>query len=161
MRMTEHNHSDICSKCGAYCCTIAGSLATKLEVDRVIAAGYPNKFIEITENCFVTDFGRDLACPYLKESACEIYPLRPLLCRQYPIFSIDGEEYYLMHCPLTQYLSKDDFVQCIKAALEIPEELFSCAQRFMAPFGSKINERMHKFRMERIELEKEHLDSGI
>jgi Fe-S-cluster containining protein len=95
----------------------------------------------------------NLICPYLKESTCEIYPVRPLLCRKYPIFSIDGEEHYLVHCPLTQYLSKDDFAQCVEAALEVPEELFVTAQRFMAPFGSRSDERMHKFKMERIELE--------
>ena len=151
--MTERNHSDICKSCGGYCCTQGGSIATKLEVERVIEAGYPNKFIEITENCYIADFGDDLICPYLKESKCEIYPVRPLLCRKYPIFSTDGEEHYLVHCPLTQYLSKDDLAQCIKAALEVPEELFTSVQRFMAPFGSRIDERMKKFKMERIELE--------
>ncbi|MHA1135410.1 MAG: YkgJ family cysteine cluster protein [Candidatus Thorarchaeota archaeon] len=151
--MTERNHSDICKSCGGYCCTQGGSIATKLEVERVIEAGYPNKFIEITENCYIADFGEDLICPYLKESKCEIYPVRPLLCRKYPIFSTDGEEHYLVHCPLTQYLSKDDLAQCIKAALEVPEELFTSVQRFMAPFGSRIDERMKKFKMERIELE--------
>ena len=150
--MTEHNHSDICRKCDGYCCKLGGVLATKSEVDRVIEAGYPNKFIEITENCYVTDFGENLICPYLNGPICEIYPVRPLLCRKYPIFSTDGEEYYLVHCPLTQYLSKDDLVHCIEAALEVPDELFSCAQRFMAPFGSGIDERMHKFKMERIEI---------
>ncbi len=151
--MTDFDYSKICKECGGYCCTIGGSLATRNEVDGVIEAGYPNKFIEITENCYVTDFGEDLVCPYLKESACEIYPVRPLLCRKYPILSTDGEEHFLVHCPLTQYLSKDGFAQCIKAALEVSEELFTCAQRFMAPFGSRIDERMHKFKMERIELE--------
>ena len=152
--MVEHIHSDICRKCGGYCCTLGGVLATKLEVDRVIEVGYPDKFIEITENCYIADFGENLACPYLKDSACTIYPVRPLLCQKYPIFSTDGEEYYLVHCPLTQYLSKDDLAQCIKVALEVPQELYSCAQRFMAPFGSSIDERMHKFKMERIELER-------
>ena len=151
--MTEHNHSDICKRCGGYCCTQGGSVATKLEVDRVIEAGYPNKFIEITENCYVTDFGEDLICPYLKKSTCEIYPVRPLLCRKYPIFSTDGEEHYLVHCPLTQYLSKDDLALCIEAALQVPEALFTSVQRFMAPFDSRIDERMRKFKMERIELE--------
>jgi hypothetical protein len=54
---------------------------------------------------------------------------------------------------LTQYLSKDDIAQCIKAALEVPEYLFTCTQRFLAPFGSGIDEQMRKFRMELIELE--------
>ncbi|MFW9962354.1 MAG: hypothetical protein ACFFCX_02220 [Candidatus Sifarchaeia archaeon] len=53
---------------------------------------------------------------------------------------------------MTQYLSEDDFAQCIKAALEVPDDLFACAQRFMAPFGSRTDERMRKFKMERIEL---------
>lgn len=150
--MSEHNHSNICRECGGYCCAQGGSIATKLEVDRVIEAGYPNRFIEITENCYVTDFGDDLICPYLKDSACEIYPVRPLVCRKYPVFSADGEAHYLVHCPLTQHLSKDDIAQCIEAALEVPEELFACVQRFMAPFGSEIDERMRKFKMERIEL---------
>ena len=152
--MTERNHSDICKECGGYCCTLGGTLATKFEVDRIIEAGYPNKFIKITENCCVTDFGEDLICPYYKESSCEIYPVRPLLCRKYPIFSTDGEEHFLVHCPLTQYLSKDDLAQCIEAALEVPEELFTSIQKFMAPFGPRIDERMRKFRMERIELER-------
>ncbi|MFX1561128.1 MAG: YkgJ family cysteine cluster protein [Promethearchaeota archaeon] len=151
--MTNHNYSHICKECGGYCCTTGGPLATKLEVDCIIKAGYPNMFIEITENCYLTDFGADLVCPYLKDSACEIYPVRPLLCRKYPIFSTDGEEHYLVHCPLTQHLSKDDLAKCIEAALEVPGNLFTCAQRFMAPFSSRINERMHKFKMERIELE--------
>jgi Fe-S-cluster containining protein len=151
--MTDYDYSNICKECGGYCCTQGGSSATRKEVDRVTEAGYPNKFIEITENCYVTDFGEALICPYLKESTCEIYPVRPLLCRKYPIFSINGEEHYLVHCPLTQYLSKDDLAQCIEAALEVPEELFTSIQRFMAPFGSRIDGRMRKFRMEPIELE--------
>ena len=151
--MTERDHSDICKDCGGYCCTLGGTVATRKEVDRVIEAGYPNKFIEITENCYVSDFGKNLICPYLTDSTCEIYSVRPLLCRKYPIFSTDGEEHYLVHCPLTRHLSKDDLAQCIEAALEVPEELFSSIQRFMAPFGSSIDERMRKFKMERIELE--------
>ena len=151
--MTNHIYSKICKECGGYCCTQGGTVATKLEVDRIIEAGYPNKFIEITENCFVTDFGNDLVCPYLKESICEIYPIRPLLCRKYPIMSTNGEEHYLVHCPLTQHLSEDDLVRCIEAALEVPEDLFTSVQKFLAPFGSRIDERMRKFKMERIELE--------
>ena len=151
--MTDIRHSNVCRECGGYCCTQGGSAATKTEVDRVIKAGYPNRFIEITENFYVTDFGEDLVCPYLKASSCEIYPVRPLLCRKYPIFSTDGEEHYLVHCPLTQYLSKNDLDQCIEAALQVPEELFTSVQRFLAPFGPRIDERLHKFKMERIELE--------
>jgi len=151
--MSDHNYSHICKECGGYCCTQGGTTATKMEVDLVIAAGFPDHFIEITENCYVTDFGDDLICSYLKDSACEIYPLRPLSCKKYPIFTTDGEEHYLVHCPLTQHLSKDDIAQCIKAASEVPEELFTCIQRFMAPFGARIDQRMRKFGMERIELE--------
>ena len=151
--MTDFDYSNICKECGGYCCTQGGSDATKLEVDRIIDSGYPNKFIEITENCYVTDFGEDLVCPYLKESACEIYPVRPLICRKYPIFSTNGEEHYLAHCPLTQHLSKDNLAQCIEAALDVPEELFTSVQKFMAPFGSRIDQRMRRFKMERIELE--------
>ncbi len=132
---------------------MGGALATKSEVDRVVQAGYSNKFIEITENCYITDFEKDLSCSYLKDSVCEIYPVRPLLCQKYPIFSTDGEEHYLVHCPLTQYLSKDDIDQCLATASAVPEELFTSVQRFMAPFGAKIDERMRKFKMERIELE--------
>lgn len=151
--MEHHDYSDICKKCGGYCCTLGGTLATKLEVDLVIEAGYPNKFIEITENCYITDFGESLVCPYLKDTACEIYPVRPLLCQKYPLFSTDGDEHFLVHCPLTQHLSQEDIAQCIAAALSVPEELFTSIQRFMAPFGSRIDERMRKFRMERIEIE--------
>ena len=150
--MTENNHFNICKNCGGYCCTLGGTLATKSEVDQVIEAGYPNRFIEITENCYITDFGEKLVCPYLKDSECEIYLLRPLLCQKYPIFSTDGEEHFLVHCPLTQHLSQDDIAQCIAAALAVPEELFTSVQRFMAPFGSKIDERMRKFKMKPIEL---------
>ncbi|MHA1906529.1 MAG: YkgJ family cysteine cluster protein [Candidatus Thorarchaeota archaeon] len=150
--MTERSHSDICKNCGGYCCTLSGTVATKTEVDQIIKAGHPNKFIEITENCYITDFGEDLTCPYLRNSSCEIYPVRPLLCKKYPIFSTDGEEHYLVHCPITQYLSNDDLTQCIEAALEVPEELFTSIQQFLAPFSSRIDERTRKFRMEPIEL---------
>lgn len=151
--MTERNHSDICKECGGYCCTQGGTVATRKEIDQIIEAGYPNKFVEITENCYVSDFGNDMICPYYIESTCEIYPVRPLVCKKYPILTTDGEEHFLVHCPLTPHLSKDELAQCIEAALQVPEELFSSIQRFMAPFGSRIDERMKKFRMERIELE--------
>ncbi len=150
--MSDHNYSHICKECGGYCCTQGGTCATKSEVERVIEAGYPNRFIRITEDCYVTDFGTNLTCLYLKESACEIYPVRPLTCKKYPIFSTDGEEHFLVHCPLTQYLSKDDIAQCIETALAVPEDLYTSIQSFMAPFGAKIDERMHKFKMERIDL---------
>ena len=75
-----------------------------------------------------------------------------MVCKKYPILTTDGEEHFLVHCPLTQHLSKDDLAKCIEAALEVPEELFTSIQRFMAPFSSRIDERMHKFKMERIEL---------
>ena len=151
--MTECNHYDICKDCGGYCCTHGGTVATRKEVEQVIEAGYQNKFIEITENCFVSDFGKDLICPYFKDLACEIYPVRPLVCKKYPILTTDGDEHFLVHCPLTPYLSREDLAQCIEAALQVPDELFSSIQRFMAPFGSKIDERMKKFKMEPIELE--------
>ena len=151
--MTDLDYSNICKECGGYCCTHGGTVATRKEVDRIIDTGYPNKFIEITENCYVTDFREDLICPYFRENSCEIYPLRPLVCKKYPILTTDGEEHFLVHCPLTQYLSKDNLAQCIEAALEVPEELFTSIQRFMAPFSSRIDERMKKFRMEPIELE--------
>jgi Fe-S-cluster containining protein len=151
--MTDHNHSNICKECGGYCCTHGGTVATRIEVDRIIDSGYPNKFIEITENCYVSDFGEDLICPYFRESRCEIYPLRPLVCKKYPILTTDGEEHFLVHCPLTQYLTDDDLAHCIEAALQVPDELFTSIQRFMAPFGSRIDERMKKFKMEPIELE--------
>jgi Fe-S-cluster containining protein len=151
--MSNHNYSHICKECGGYCCTQGGTSATRLEVDQIVESGYPNRFIEISSDCYITDFGDNLICPYLKEAVCEIYPVRPLLCRKYPVFSTDGEEHYLVHCPLTQYLSKDDIAQCIETALKVPEELFTCIQRFMAPFGSEIDEKLHRFKMERIELE--------
>ena len=76
-----------------------------------------------------------------------------LVCKKYPILTTDGEEHFLVYCPLTSHLSKDDLAQCIEAALQVPEELFTSIQRFMAPFSSRIDERMKKFRMEPIELE--------
>ena len=151
--MTVRDHSDICKECGGYCCTHGGTVATRTEVNRVIESGYPNKFIEITENCYVSDFGEDLVCSYYKEYSCEIYPVRPLVCKKYPILTTDGEEHFLVHCPLTPHLSKDDLAQCIDAALQVPDELFTSIQKFMAPFSSRIDERMKKYRMELIALE--------
>ena len=76
---------DICAECGSHCCKLGGVVATRNEVDAILAEGYPNYFIRLSDEVYGVEWGDDGHCPYLDQSKCSIYSVRPLGCRMFPV----------------------------------------------------------------------------
>ncbi|MFW9872594.1 MAG: YkgJ family cysteine cluster protein [Candidatus Thorarchaeota archaeon] len=146
------NIQKICRKCGGYCCSLGGTVATKIEFNEIIKTGYNNYFVRISDNCYITEWGETGICPYFKEYYCTIYEVRPMVCKKFPVFSLNSKEHYLMHCPLTSHLSEKEKEECIALATQIPDETLDRINDYLDPYGEIIEKRMNKFEMTPIDL---------
>lgn len=108
---TETNSKDICFKCEAYCCKFGGVIATKNEVDAIIARGYTNHFFLLSDDVYGIDWGDDGTCVYLEDDVCVIYPVRPLGCRMFPVVQTRSNEIILIECPVSSHLSEEELIK--------------------------------------------------
>lgn len=84
-------------KC-ALCCSFLGS--PSVTDDEITKIG-ENNITRFDSHCFVkSDLG---TCILLKNGLCSKYPSRPLGCREYPWYNIDGQLYYDAGCPGIKY----------------------------------------------------------
>ena len=151
--MAGIEHHEICKECGAYCCSFGGTVATKEELETILNAGHKNYFVGISGDCFNTIWGEYGVCPYLEDSTCTIYDIRPKVCRKFPIITFDNKKHYLVHCPLTKRLSKEEIDECIAIARTCPNELLHGASLYLEPHAKIIEDRLSEFEMEKIELD--------
>ena len=107
----EPKPEDVCFECGAHCCKLGGVVATKKEVDAIVADGHLNHFKQLAENVYGTDWGTDGDCPYLTNNKCSIYAVRPLGCRMFPVVQTISNGIILVECPLGVQLSHRDLVR--------------------------------------------------
>ncbi|MHA1935097.1 MAG: YkgJ family cysteine cluster protein [Candidatus Thorarchaeota archaeon] len=152
--MGRHEYRKICKECGGYCCSFGGTAVTKAELKLIIDAGHENHFVGVLGNCYVTFWGEEGICPYLRDSACSIYEVRPGMCMKFPILSMNNIDHHLVHCPLTEHLSEDEIQTCIEQASRCPDELFIGSNIYLEPHRAIIGERISKFRMDAIDIRK-------
>ena len=141
----------VCGECGAHCCIYGGTTATKEEFDRIINAGHENHFVKISDNVFITKWGENGVCPYLKDKACSIHPVRPTLCKAFPVLMLNENDYYLQHCPLLPHLSADEIEKGKKILKAVPTEIIKGSSKYLKPYEKILSERIGKFRLEKIE----------
>ncbi len=151
--MDSSNHYEICKECGGYCCSFGGTIATREEVDVILKAGHKNHFVGISSNCYTTIWGEYGICPYLENASCTIYDIRPKVCRKFPILTFNNKKHFLVHCPLTEHLSKEEIEECISIARTCPTELMQGANLYLEPHSKIIDDRINEFEMEEIQLE--------
>jgi Fe-S-cluster containining protein len=88
-----HGFSD-CSVCGL-CCKDEEVVMTKADVSRVaqMLQMDPASFLQYYThfNGATNETILNLPCPFLQENRCRIYPVRPEVCRKYPIFVLEDE----------------------------------------------------------------------
>lgn len=141
---------NVCGKCGAHCCTYGGTIATKEEVDKISKAGYKNSFVKLSKNVFITKWGKEGICPYLKNKECSIYSVRPTLCQIYPILMLNENDFYLQHCPLLSYLSVNEVKKAKKIIRSLPSEMILCANKYLKPYEKILSKRINKYILEKI-----------
>ena len=112
---------DVCAECDSHCCKLGGVVATRNEVDAVLAAGYPNYFMRLSEEVYGTEWSDDGHCPYLEQSKCSIYSVRPLGCRMFPVVQTQRGDIVLIHCPLRSQLSDQEISRRKKLLMDRPE----------------------------------------
>jgi Fe-S-cluster containining protein len=148
--MNSRSHSHICKECGGYYCSFGGTTATREEVDAILRAGHENHFVRVTENCYITTWGKDGICPYQKGSACTIYNVQPLVCQKYPVVTFTNQEHFIAHCPLIEHLTEEDIDVLVELSSRVPKELLDGAFVYLQPYAAILSERMSKFQLDKI-----------
>lgn len=115
-----------CLRCGKCCTDIGlpfdsqriGEIARflGLSVDEVIEKYY-GRFTEDLKS-WISQAGKRTPCPFLttiddNKTACDIYPVRPGACRQFPFDSVFGP--HLVDCPAAKLASEkkqNDDIPC-------------------------------------------------
>lgn len=151
--MKSNEILQVCQKCKAKCCRMGGADFTKSEMQKVLKAGCPDFFVKIKENWYELRNKR-LICPYLSEdNSCSIPEFRPLPCRFWPIdveYENNNRKYFLVECPLTFLLSRQDIQIMKKLASRIPKEIVDdyCFSKSKLPKSEikQINKRFKKFK---------------
>lgn len=142
---------NICKSCGSHCCKFGGAVATRSEVSAIIEMGYPNHFTAVSEDVFITDWGDDMTCPYLSDGKCEIYEVRPLRCRAFPIFQTGSGQVFLSQCPIASLLSEEEIHNMVEKLAECPSEILEGAASYMGPYAKKLERKISRFDRTRIE----------
>lgn len=142
--------AQVCAQCGVHCCRLGGAVATREEVLAVRAAGYKDHFERVAADVYVTRWTHDGTCPYLVETTCSIYDMRPLRCRAFPVFQTGSGEVFLAKCPLEQVLSSKDVRATRDLLLQCPDDVVRDAAKHLNPHASTLEKRMKRYRVERI-----------
>lgn len=148
--MSHRSNSEICKECGGYCCRFGGTTASRVEYEAILGAGHADHFIHISDNCYVTAWGEDGICPYLEDSSCSIYELRPLVCHKFPIVSFNRYDHYIAFCPLAEQLSEEEINDLIALSLQVPDELLDGSVMYLGPHGETLEKRIGRFRLEEL-----------
>lgn len=112
----------------------------------VLKAGHENHFVRVAEKCYITPWGDDGVCPYLKDSVCTIYDVRPLVCRKFPVVVFSNRECFIAHCPLTEHLLEEEIDYLIELSSGVPREIIEGAAAYLQPYARILDQRFHVFR---------------
>lgn len=135
----------VCIRCGAHCCKYGGAIATELEVQAVVESGYANHFEMVADNVFITRWGDKGVCPYLVESECSIYEVRPLRCRVYPVIQVSSGEILVADCPLLPFLSPDELERSSRLLSLCPSHIVQGAAEHMEQYKTVLEMRCSRF----------------
>lgn len=141
----------VCKNCKASCCKLGGPDFTREEMEKVLKAGHPNYFVELSPNHFELR-SKNAICPYLfKDHSCSIHNQRPYMCKSWPIHTEhDGErKYVLIACPLAALLTKQNLKTMKRQASKRPDDnVINAFTRTKLSKSSiqKIERRYNKFK---------------
>lgn len=127
--LTSPSFLPTCKRCHAFCCTIVTPLLTPQERDIILQAGYPNRFIKITNDVYRIRPNNRGECPYIQSNyTCEIHHVKPKLCSIWPVIPRNNNNKrstIVIKCPLFTFLSEDELQQAKKEACAIsPSVIF-------------------------------------
>jgi len=140
----------ICGKCGGHCCSYGGTTATKEEVDKIVQAGFDNHFEKLSDDVFITKWGGNGVCPYLKNKACSIHPVRPTLCKCFPVLMLNENDFYLQHCPLLPHISKEEIENSKKILKKVPSKIINGSSKYLKPYEKILSKRISRYKLEKI-----------
>ena len=145
---TELSLTDVCAICHNLCCKIGGTGCTKEELDLILESGYENYFTKLSPDLFHTIVTEDKSCPYLKDAECSIYEVRPLGCRLFPIIEVPRQGICLVHCPLTEFLTKSSIQDSLKLILSRPRRIAELSLQFLESNHVKSEIKLGSFEIE-------------
>jgi Fe-S-cluster containining protein len=117
---TKDDLKDICLDCEGHCCKLGGVVATQNEVDAITKLGYPNYFVQLSNDVCGIEWENDGSCPYLMNGLCSIYSVRPLGCRIFPVIQDQNHDVTLIECPLSFSISDNEIEQRKQILIQRP-----------------------------------------
>jgi len=124
---TSHSFLSICKRCHAFCCTIATPFLKTQERDKILQAGYADRFIKITNEIYQIRANNRKECPYLQNDyTCEIHEVKPKLCSVWPIIPRNINNItrtIVIKCPLFPLLSKEELQKAQEEACTISDSV--------------------------------------
>lgn len=145
----------VCQKCKAACCKFGGADFTKIEMLKVLKAGYPDYFVELDDNHYEMKCKKGI-CPYLKkDNSCLIHKIRPLVCKSFPVYlrhENNKTKFLLIEYPLSQLLAKNDIKIKKNQASRVKEIIAATFSKSKLPKSDlkAINKRFNKFKRKKI-----------
>lgn len=141
---------DICAECGSHCCKLGGVVATRNEVDAILAEGYPNYFIRLSDEVYGVEWGDDGHCPYLDQSKCSIYSVRPLGCRMFPVVQTQRGNIVLVQCPLGSQLSDQEISRRKRLLIDRPEYILRESKHHRERHARELEMRASRYTHEQL-----------
>lgn len=124
---TSDQFLSVCQKCKALCCTLVLPPVTEEERNAILDAEFRDCFTNICDGIYAIIPGDHGKCPYLKQDySCEIQPLKPKLCRIWPViprYKNNERGCIVIKCLLFSHLSSEALKQSKKDAETIPLEI--------------------------------------
>ena len=149
--LDEVDAAHLCKTCQAQCCKLGGATASKLEVEAIIAKGYINHFVKMSDDVYITKWVNDGVCPYLIENECSIYEVRPLGCRLFPVSMTLSGQVCLVKCPLASILAEETIEKRKALLLQRPRSFTLFGRSYLKSHINRIKMRISKFKVKKIE----------
>jgi Fe-S-cluster containining protein len=143
---SEPTPEEICLECGGLCCKLGGIVATRNEVEAIVAEGFPDHFIQLANGVYGTEWGIDGTCPYFESGKCLIYSVRPTGCRMFPVVENSGTEIVLVECPLAPFLSEEELEERKSVLAQRPDNFIRASEQLRHEHLRELSMRISKYR---------------
>ena len=122
--LTSENFRKICKNCQAFCCKLVLPPVTPQERYRILKAGHPDHFTQISSDVYQIQPTETGWCPYLSaDFSCSIQEVKPTLCTIWPVIPHEKRQQrgaMVVKCPLYPHLSSSEINHAQTVGKTIP-----------------------------------------
>lgn len=101
-----------CKQCGKCCKGVKKLILTAKDIEKIKAFTGREDFFKFREGINYLKLTKEKGCIFLRDNKCSIYPVRPLVCKMYPLQIMLEDRRWVLNrnpCPgweINQYLEE-------------------------------------------------------